>query len=1089
MFKYSYESGTFSFYFENSENDTLPISQYKLIESDFLAQISILYELQDNGQATVKDNQFKVHEKDVLRLSYTDLKLLKLPDFYPFEIVVTGKGEIASSIYQFDLGFYDFYPHGNKINAKRNGIIIECNSVEYLLTLSQYEICESIDEFNILPKEEKGVFENFSYLSKIKNLSEDNSAILEKFLKNQKIFIPEKINLEINYNDGVLDIVPTINSNGLNEFSKNFDKFPSIKQSYSVKSEDNKQIRVLIDKVSGQSLTALKNKRKVRNLKEIDEIVEHPELFFDEKFVDFSVFYSDRVKEIGLYKPKFYPFATPYKSEWIPGILCKDKILGEKKIFFKTEDKLEEFKREKEEAKNNGKKSVQWENVEIPIEVAEDCINIAEQQFKSPKEPIVKSSKTGDEVLIIKENAELTEFVERVNLINNLTHKFQSIKNLKSEINLKEHQREGIAWLQSLCKEKFPGGLLADDMGLGKTLQLLYFIEWHAQTFKEDKPYLIVAPVSLLENWENEYEKFFKSQNLKMLSLYGTVPLTRENNPELNKRDAFELQKRQIILTNYETVRSYQISLGLVDFAVITLDEAQKVKTPGTLVTNAVKALKSDFKIAMTGTPVENSLVDIWCIMDFSVPGLLGNAKDFSKKYQSPLKLENTNVKELTENLRGEIGNFIKRRLKKDVAKDLPKKFDNESSRRKKEMPNVQLQRYKLVIEEVNDTELEGINRRNRILKSIWEIRDISDHPYLVDSSIKDFSSEELIETSSKLKTTVGLLTDIEFRNEKVIVFADRKETQKLLQKVIKDTFGIFSSIINGDTPSSQKKATSTKLSRQQTIDYFQKQNGFNVIIMSPIAAGVGLNVTEANNIIHYSRHWNPAKEEQATDRAYRIGQTKDVNVFYPMAIFPTNMIDDKGNQLKSFDEILDNLLMRKKALANNTLFPTEQAEVTPDEMISQLFSQNVESTFSPLNIIDLDKLTPNLFEASIAAIYKAQGFDVMLTPLVNDKGADIAIFRNDANYLIQVKQSGSKISNNAVQEITTAKCYYEEKYHEEFKTKVVSNNYFGESACILAASNNVYLVDRDNIENLLTKYQITLKDIYKIENLRLANI
>ena len=296
--------------------------------------------------------------------------------------------------------------------------------------------------------------------------------------------------------------------------------------------------------------------------------------------------------------------------------------------------------------------------------------------------------------------------------------------------------------------------------------------------------------------------------------------------------------------------------------------------------------------------------------------------------------------------------------MKKDVAKDLPNKHDNANSRIKKIMPSIQLDRYKQEIEMANDSELEGVEKRNQKLKSLWAVRDISDHPFLLESQILNFTSEELISSSSKLQTTIGILADIKSKDEKAIIFADRRETQKMLQKIVYDTFGIFTSIINGDTPTTKQLEGKSKLSRQQTIDRFQSEEGFNVIIMSPIAAGVGLNVTKANHIIHYTRHWNPAKEEQATDRAYRIGQQKDVFVYYPMAIFPEEMQDESGNRLKSFDEILDTLLYNKKALASNTLFPTEQAEITPDELFGNIFGTKTESigdSFSGLKtILDL---------------------------------------------------------------------------------------------------------------------------------------
>ena len=188
------------------------------------------------------------------------------------------------------------------------------------------------------------------------------------------------------------------------------------------------------------------------------------------------------------------------------------------------------------------------------------------------------------------------------------------------------------------------------------------------------------------------------------------------------------------------------------------------------------------------------------------------------------------------------------------------------------------------------------------------------------------------------------------------------------------------------------------------------------------MAAGVGLNVTEANHIIHYSRHWNPAKEEQATDRAYRIGQQKDVFVHYPMATFPEHLKDEQGNKLRSFDEILDALLANKKSLASNALFPTEQAEITPDELFGNIFGTKTESKPKPLSLLDIDRLQPNLFEASIAALYEKQGFEVHLTPYSNDKGVDVVVLKDGENYLIQAKQTKSIVGNSAIQEICTAK-------------------------------------------------------------------
>ena len=404
-------------------------------------------------------------------------------------------------------------------------------------------------------------------------------------------------------------------------------------------------------------------------------------------------------------------------------------------------------------------------------------------------------------------------------------------------------------------------------------------------------------------------------------------------------------------------------------------------------------------------------------------------------------------------------------------------------------MPPFQLERYKQEIEMANDQFLDGVEKRNQKLKSLWAIRDISDHPFLLDRQILNFTSEELISNSSKLQTTIGILTEINSKSEKAIIFADRKETQKMLQKILYDIFGIFSSIINGDTPTTKQLDGKSKLSRQQTVDRFQSEEGFNVIIMSPLAAVVGLNVTKANNIIHYTRHWNPAKEEQATDRAYRIGQKKDVFVYYPMAIFPDEMKDESGNRLKSFDEILDTLLNNKKALASNTLFPTEQAEITPDELFGNIFGTKTKSKLTPLTIIDIDRLNPNLFEACIAALYKKQGFEIYLTPYSNDKGVDVVVQKNDENYLIQVKQTKSIVGNDAIQEICTAKNYYENKFNARFELLTVTNNDYSSSAKILAKSNSIQLLNRSHLEMLINTNNITIQEINKIESQRMIRV
>lgn len=1084
MFNWQFNN-TFSFSILDGSGMKIPIEKWTEFQTDYLSELSIINEFIDNGLAITTNDTCEIEALEVLKLSDIDKLILNLPSPYPYEIYIQSDGQLNQQNFKFNLGFYDFTPHGNRLAVNRTGPLLELADRKYLLSSPQYLICESVEEFNSLQEKDRTFHNNLKCFAEIKALSKTAASLLDSYLEKESVYFPDKITIDISFENETLEITPNVGFENKSGFLKSFDQFNSIRDVYNVTDHGGNTVRIPVDENQKKVFTKLKEVRRNKDRNVIDKILAHPEQLFyeetiDDSIIDISAFYSDRVIEIGLYKPKFYPFVCPYKSEWIPGLKISDNT-GTKIIHFKNPAELNEFEHELHTAQKSGLQSFTWKDQVIPNEEAEKFIRIANKQFENPTEAYQDTEVLReDKVLIIKENAETLEHSDLKNHPDNIVHTFNDIPNLVKSIQLKEHQKEGIAWLQNLQKESFSGCLLADDMGLGKTLQLLYFIEWHSQNINDSKPYLIVAPVSLLENWENEYKRFFSPQKLTMITVNSEFGLQKHR----NKADADKLQRKQIILTNYETLRIYQLNLGAIDFAVVVLDEAQKIKTPGTLITSACKALKSDFKIAMTGTPVENTLVDLWCIMDFSVSGLLGTTKDFAKEFQNPLKNSETDVKELCETLRNKIGIFIKRRLKTDVAKDLPTKHDNARSRIVKQMPIVQLERYKVELEKAKNTNLEGENRGALILKSLQAIRDISDHPYLADKQVLSYPSNELVATSAKLQILLDILENIRSKDEKAIVFADRKDTQKMLQKIIYEYYRISSSIINGDTPSTKQSEGKTKLSRQQTIDRYQSIAGFNVIIMSPIAAGVGLNVTGANHIIHYSRHWNPAKEEQATDRAYRIGQLKDVHVYYPMAV---------ADDFRSFDLILDELLARKKALAASTLYPTEQIELKLDETYSSVFGlhseSNTDSNVVPLSISDIYSLQPHLFEAYIAALYSKKGFITHLTPYSNDKGVDVIAFKDGENYLIQAKQSKSLIGNNGVQEIAAAKNYFDKKFGIDFKLILLSNNDFTSAAELLAKPNRINLVNRLLLERMITDNGVTIQDVHKCEALRMKII
>lgn len=876
--------------------------------------------LVDNGYAYASKEGCLLPYENIYLLDEDERILLGVPQPYDKAMRLVGTSMLNLSDFEYKVEFLTYVPDGELIVCERGGNILVKGRDKYLLNEAQYALLNRVDAFNSTPEEDKTTDYNLRCFAEIKALAEQAGCQLDSYLENENVYAPERIKIEIGRDDEGFTVEPAVNIEENDKFQTYFDKMRKVQAQYPVQRENGERVRIVLNKEQKENLHYLKEQcGKHKTREEIQKMIEQPTEFFDPNSFDLSELYSDRVIEIGVYKPKFYPFICPYKSCWIAGATVETPQNGTTKVTINSEEELEKLKREIQSAKENKKGIVEYNNTQLDIEDAMFLAQTAEKQLKDPSQPAKVESENGNEarnVLIIEENAEELGFavkertIEKGDKYTLFTDPF-----LQEGFSLKDHQKEGVAWLQHLYKSKASGCLMADDMGLGKTLQILYFIDWHSRKYANHKPYLIVAPISLLENWKNEYERFFMQPRMK-INMLTSKDVTRK----FNKSIVDKMQKMDIILTNYESLRISQLNFCAVEFDVVALDEAQKIKSPGTLVTNAAKALKCNFKIAMTGTPVENSLLDLWCIMDFCVPGLLGNAKAFAAQYQNPLKKEDTDIVALGNEVHDKLGVYFMRRLKKDAAKDLPDKIE---LKEKVFMPPVQKETYASVVNDYTS----GI--QPNMLVTIMHLREVSEHPYLYDSTLLNHETDEIVETSARLQATIKFLDEIKKKGEKVIIFVERKETQKMLQKLCLERYGIITKIINGDTPSIVKRNMPNKQSRQSSIDEFQAVDGFNVIIMSPVAAGMGLNVTAANHVIHYSRHWNPAKENQATDRAYRIGQTKDVFVYYPMAV---------RADIKSFDETLDDLLSRKTSLATSTIFPTERVEVKQEELGQMLF-------------------------------------------------------------------------------------------------------------------------------------------------------
>lgn len=813
--------------------------------------------------------------------------------------------------------------------------------------------------------------------------------------------------------------------------------------------------------------------------------------------------YAERVIKIGECAPYYSPFIckTEEQSPWLDtsvlvgiGTTPDNPILA-----IRTQDDLEQLKTATAQAKAAGQTDFEYPGLEKPIPVieAEEIIPIIQRVIDAKREgnappDRIKKSPTPRKGLIIETNLQAVGYTENPgsqswSFNKNCTERLELPATLKAT--LKDHQRTGIAWLQHLWRSHYSGGVMADDMGLGKTLQLLTFIVWYLEQ-PGALPVLIVAPVSLLENWQNEIKKFFAPNCARILTLYGKS-LAQKKLPQtaIDQRlldDGLNrflvdnwIENANLVLTTYETLRDLSISLGQQAWGIMVCDEAQKIKTPGTLVTDAAKAQKASFKISCTGTPVENSLTDLWCLFDFVQPGLLGPLNRFGLTYRRPIENAHGNAALNTAlaHLRFLIEPQLLRRTKREVAKDLPVKYDDthEAIRRKNRilLNDYQRKLYNEVIidyQRIMQAASLHEQRNNPILTVLHRLRAICADPRPVGlrADLK-LSVKEYRKQSPKFNWLIERLDEIKARDqgqgEKVLIFTEYLDLQRALQHYLKLHYQISPRIING----SIKSTSEAPESRQKLIDEFQASHGFNVLILSPKAAGFGLNIQAANHVIHYTRPWNPAVEDQATDRAYRIGQTKDVYVYYPTVV---------SNDLLTFEAKLDDLLRCKRELAGDMLngTPTVSQEELADLLHTVAPSKGCYSE-EFIKAQHLPRIIGRSFEKLCRALWTSQGYRCLETPVTGDGGVDIIAIKGKRGLLIQCKSSETDkgLGWDAVKEVVAGSATYEHQFPGiEFNKVAVTNQFFNSATIRHAELNKVTLIDGVMLKEWLIRYPQT---------------
>ena len=460
---------------------------------------------------------------------------------------------------------------------------------------------------------------------------------------------------------------------------------------------------------------------------------------------------------------------------------------------------------------------------------------------------------------------------------------------------LRPYQVTGLSWLAFLNQFGL-GACLADDMGLGKTIQVIALL-LHERINKAPGPTLIVCPMSVVGNWYKEIERF--SPCLKAMVHHGYDRLT--------KSFAQEAQHHDVVITTYSLAHRDEDHLSAVEWERIVLDEAQNIKNPFAKRTQAIKRLKARHKTALTGTPVENRLSELWSIIDFLNRGYLGSQKEFHKKFAIPI--ERYHDADRSEMLKKVISPFLLRRLKtdKNIIKDLPEKMEMKVFCN---LTEEQATLYGAVVQEMLDKieDSEGIQRKGLVLSTLLKLKQVCNHPaqFLHDNS-------ELEGRSGKLVRLLEMLEEVLAEGDKALLFTQFREMGNILQKVLEDLLTCETLFLHGGTP--QKK-------RDKMIERFQGEKGPPLFVLSLKAGGLGLNLTAANHVFHFDRWWNPAVENQATDRAFRIGQTKNVQVH-------------KFVCLGTLEERIDAMIEQKKELAETVIGTGENwiTELSTDEL------------------------------------------------------------------------------------------------------------------------------------------------------------
>ena len=496
------------------------------------------------------------------------------------------------------------------------------------------------------------------------------------------------------------------------------------------------------------------------------------------------------------------------------------------------------------------------------------------------------------------------------NLFDNFIKNFYEYKDsnlsLEDTSILRDYQLTGVKWLYNLAKTGF-GGILADEMGLGKTIQVIYYIK---QMLKDNptSKFLIVVPTSLAYNWEHEFDSF--ASEIKRAICIGSK--------EKRKHILKDLNKLNVIITTYGLLREDEEIYENLNFNTMIIDEAQNIKNNHAGITKVVKSIKAETKFALTGTPLENSILELWSIFDFIMPGYLANLTKFQSKYKIKDFDEESEI--LIKGLSKQINPFILRRKKSDVVKELPEKLINDIyidlKDEQKKLYVAELNRVKEEMDKI--IKEEGMNKaRFLILQLLTKLRQICIEPSIVYDNYKD--------GSNKIEELERIVSEYIKNNHKVLIFSSFKTALNIVKEKLNNS-KIKTYMIDGSVPAK---------TRVEMVESFNENDDIKVFLIMLKSGGTGLNLASADVVIHLDLWWNPQAENQATDRAHRIGQTHTVEVIH---LITKGTIEEKILELQNKKRILSDKLIDGESRDKNII-----SELTKEDIEKLLSYENKE--------------------------------------------------------------------------------------------------------------------------------------------------